>query len=171
MQIAGGILMRRGFSLIIAIVFVILIATIAISALSYATLTAKNTRDIYLKEQAKLLAQSATEYAVMVMQSSDYNANCPQNIKLTYPDATNPMFNIEVNLYYLDKNLEKAGCKVIGKHNSSLGVDDTNRLSSATKSAIVDVRVTSAGNVGGAQDVNGRQIDKIQYTRRTLQKP
>ena len=55
---------KRGFALIAAIFFIIIIATIAVTTLSTANMTARDTVNAYVKEQAVLLAQSATEFAI-----------------------------------------------------------------------------------------------------------
>ena len=57
--------MRRGFSLIIAIIFLVLVATIGMFSLNTSAVTAKQTTDIFLREQADLLAQSATEVVIL----------------------------------------------------------------------------------------------------------
>ncbi|MGB2552474.1 hypothetical protein ACPF04_04775 [Campylobacter sp. MOP51] len=56
--------MRSGFSLVMAIMFLVLVATLSMFALSLSATTSKHTTDIFLREQAELLAQGATEMAV-----------------------------------------------------------------------------------------------------------
>ena len=59
--------MRKGFSLITAIIFIVLVATIAALALSFSTFSTKQTSDLFLREQAELLVQSGTEYALLAI--------------------------------------------------------------------------------------------------------
>mgnify|MGYP000853546748 FL=1 len=58
--------MKKGFSLITAIIFMVLIATLSLFSLNISSLTAKQTTDVFLREQAELLAQSATELAILL---------------------------------------------------------------------------------------------------------
>ena len=66
---------KRGFALIAAIFFIIIVATIAVTTLSTASMTAKDTVNAHTREQALLLAQSATEFAVMAMQAHAYRGD------------------------------------------------------------------------------------------------
>ena len=61
MQNKGGVLMKKGFSLITAIIFMVLIATLSLFSLNISSLTAKQTTDVFLREQAELLAQNALQ--------------------------------------------------------------------------------------------------------------
>lgn len=173
---------KRGFALIAAIFFIIIIATIAVTTLSTASMTARDTVSTHTREQAVLLAQSATEFAVMAMQSHIYNGenaqiqqvdaagnlvfnadgtpamvnvignNCLETINMTYPG-----YNITTNIYYLDSGL---GCV----NNISGGVALAAGAAGAARSshmALVDVTVVS--NLG--------DLPPVRYNRRTLQKP
>lgn len=154
MQITGGGMMKKGFSLIAAIFFIILISTIALTSLSIATMSAREAPNILLNQQAELLARSATEYAIMNIQQNDYN-KCPGNvkeIKLNYPNNNSPIFNVKVQIYYLNSALP-CGKNVI----SSTALTGDDKLAS-----IIDVHVDSVGNIGSAP---------IKFSRRTLQIP
>ena len=147
--------MKKGFSLIAAIFFIILISTIALTSLSIATMSAREAPNILLNQQAELLARSATEYAIMNIQQNDYNKSCPRSVKeinLNYPNNNSPIFNAKVQIYYLNSALP-CGDNVI----SSTALADNYKLAS-----IIDVRVTSVGNIGSAP---------IKFSRRTLQIP
>lgn len=167
---------KRGFALIAAIFFIIIVATIAVTTLSTATMTARDTVNLHAREQAILLAQSATEFAVMAMQTHHYpdtdftetnktkGANCLDRINLTYPlAAPNSLYDITVDLYYIDRNItggKASSCKnVIGA--TGLAVDSAGAAQSS-HAAIIDVTVRSTANLGGMP---------ITYNRRTLQKP
>lgn len=147
--------MKKGFSLIAAIFFIILISTIALTSLSIATMSAREAPNILLNQQAELLARSATEYAIMNIQQNDYNISCPDSVKeinLNYPNNNSPIFNAKVQIYYLNSALP-CGDNVI----SSTALADNYKFAS-----IIDVRVTSVGNIGSAP---------IKFSRRTLQIP
>lgn len=148
---------KRGFALIAAVFFIVIVATIAVTTLATANMTARDTVNAYVKEQAVLLAQSATEFAVMAMQSHSYadtgGGNCLETINMTYPTANNPLYTINVRIYYLDPTLGCTANHSIGITNLSAGV--------ITHSALVDVTVSSSPN----------DVPRIVYNRRTLQKP
>lgn len=180
---------KRGFALVAAIFFIIIVATIAVTTLSTATMTARDTVNLHAKEQAFLLAQSATEFAIMAMQTHHYpdtnvsvpqidvatglpvldpttgnpimvnraGADCLEQINLTYPNAATPLYNIRVDLYYVNRQLR---CTTA---NNMIGATNlvVNRTPGAHM-ALVDVTVTSTPNLGGIP---------IRYNRRTLQKP
>ncbi|MCI6642407.1 MULTISPECIES: hypothetical protein [Campylobacter] len=150
-------MMKKGFSLIAAIFFIMLISTIALTSLSIATMSAREAPNILLNQQAELLARSATEYAIMNIQQNDYDKGCPDSVKeinLNYPSKS-PIFNVKVQIYYLNSALKRfCGDNVIS---SSTALADNYKLAS-----IIDVRVTSVGNIGSAP---------IKFSRRTLQIP
>ena len=112
--------MQKGFALVAAIFFIIIVATTAITALSIASMTARDVNNIQGREQALLLAQSATELAVLAMQKHQYlttelkekNATAATNptlntITLVYPsnDPAQKMFDITVTFGYFDNQL------------------------------------------------------------------
>ena len=146
--------MKKGFSLIAAIFFIILISTIALTSLSIATMSAREAPNILLNQQAELLARSATEYAIMNIQQNDYNKSCPGSVKeinLNYPSKS-PIFNVKVQIYYLNSALP-CDKNVI----SHTALTDNDKFAS-----IIDVHVASVGNIGSAP---------IKFSRRTLQIP
>lgn len=146
--------MKKGFSLIAAIFFIILISTIALTSLSIATMSAREAPNILLNQQAELLARSATEYAIMNIQQNDYNKGCPDSVKeinLNYPSKS-PIFNVKVQIYYLNSALP-CDKNVI----SHTALTDNDKFAS-----IIDVHVASVGNIGSAP---------IKFSRRTLQIP
>lgn len=96
--------MRRGFSLIIAIIFLVLVATIGMFSLNTSAVTAKQTTDIFLREQAELLAQSATEVAILNLLQRNFSTDCPITagneiiVNQPFPDAANTLFNVTVRV-------------------------------------------------------------------------
>ena len=176
---------KRGFALIAAIFFIIIIATIAVTTLSTASMTARDTVSTHTREQAVLLAQSATEFAVMAMQSHIYNGETVQVQKLDGAgnlefaadgvtpvmesltgnncletiNMTYPGYAITTNIYYIDSGL---GCSA--SHDISGGVALANRGgTSPTPSHMALVDVTVVSNLG--------DLPPVRYNRRTLQKP
>ena len=174
--------MKRGFALVAAIFFIIIIATTAITALSIASMTARDVNNIQNREQAMLLAQSATELAVLAMQRHEYltsdlmdkgktAATNPtlNTITLAYPsnNADEKLFDISITFAYFDRQLGAPGNYTAAY--SNFGQDSTKTRPSGVKGAVlshaalVDVVVESNTAVLGKP--------KVRYHRRTIQKP
>ncbi len=150
--------MRKGFSLITALVFMILVATLGALALSLSTTSVKQTSDLYLREQAELLALSATEYAILAISAHDFTGtgNCLNTITSTYTqDGTTTLFDINITLYYLGNGLP-ANCSTLTNNLNNIDTNDSNRT------VMIDTIVSSA---------NGIASEPIRYHRRTIQKP
>ena len=71
--------MRRGFTLIAAIFFVVIASSICMLALSIASTSVKQNSEIYLREQSELVARAATEYAMLAIISNDFSVTCLGN--------------------------------------------------------------------------------------------
>lgn len=92
--------------MILAIVVVLLIAGGGALVLSNAAKGSKSMGDNYLRAQAEVLAQSATEYAVM--RAQDFNTsggNCLNQLNITIYNSGgaiggNEMFDANVTLFY-----------------------------------------------------------------------
>ena len=143
--------------MITAIVFIILIATLGALALSLSTTSAKQTSDLYLREQAELLVQSATEYALLAISAHDFNANGSINtINSTYiGDGTTKLFDINISLRYFYRGANGFPTP------SDLNVSniDTNE---SNLTVMIDTTVTSAAGIS---------TEPIRIHRRTIQKP
>lgn len=96
--------MRKAFSLVFAIVFLVAIATVGILSLNIVSLGTKDTQDLYIADQADLLAQSATEYAIWAIQRHNYEKDgCLQRVQIKYPDEKKPLFEANVDIGYILK--------------------------------------------------------------------
>lgn len=146
--------MRRGFTLIVAVMFLLLISTLTALALNFAMTTMRQTSELYLREQAELLAQGATEYAMLEIFNHDFNSvastatrvvnnSCLVNINGTY----NNLFNYEVRISYF------------GTIGNCTGTAIQTPQSAGTVQ--MDVFVTSIAN---------RTPNPIRFHKRTLQK-
>ncbi|MCX6073995.1 MAG: hypothetical protein NTY39_06710 [Campylobacterales bacterium] len=94
---------RRGFAMIMAIFIVLLVAAGGALLLSNTTIGAKGVSDAYLHTQAELLAESATEFAVMRAQGFNTAASghCLENLNITINDASgSAMFDANVSMSY-----------------------------------------------------------------------
>ena len=102
--------MKKGFGILTAIIFLVVIGTIGTLALSISTSTTKQTSDIFLREQAELLAQSANEYAMLAYTGHDRTSNCLQEIVAYYPnDQASAFFKITMKFkYFLEDDTSKS---------------------------------------------------------------
>lgn len=151
--------MRPGMAMIMAIAFVIIIATIMMVMMSMTAQTTKRTENLYFTEQAQLLAKSATEYALLAISGHNRTGeSCVQTITSQYP-AVAPIFNINTTIRYIGLNPVTAGSTC----DQNSFVDTINTVQSQG-TVLIDVVVTSNNaNLGIDQD--------IRYHRRTVQKP
>ena len=156
---------RKAFAMIMAIFFMILIATLLTSMLAMSTETAKRTSNTYLNEQAQLLAKSATEYTILRVSGHYRNGadkvvggaddSCMNGYTASYPDATNPIFDIRVNVQYIGFLKHNDG----GKCQSYI---DTIQTAESNGTMLIDVYVSDNVGLG--------LTEPIRYHRRTLQK-
>jgi type II secretory pathway pseudopilin PulG len=150
-------LKRKGFSLVFAIIILVVVSTLAALMLSLSSSSAKQTSDIYLKEQAELLMQSATEYSILAILGHDNQNSCIENINITYPDSTNPIFDINVSLWYIIDSTMPAGFDCNHVISNSLSTHNSNMT------VMIDTTVTTTSNTGLSEP--------IKLHRRTVQKP
>ncbi|WP_297962656.1 hypothetical protein [uncultured Campylobacter sp.] len=174
--------MQKGFALVAAIFFIIIVATTAITALSIASMTARDVNNIQNREQAMLLAQSATELAVLAMQRHQYLTSelmdqhktvsdypTLNTIRLAYPsnDPAQKMFDITVTFGYFDRQLGAPGNNTVAYSNfgeASTAVRPSGVTGAVlSHAALVDVIVESNTAVMGTP--------RVRYHRRTIQKP
>jgi hypothetical protein len=153
--------MRKGFSLITAVLFIVLVASIATLALSFSSLSTKQTSDLYLREQAELLVQSGTEFALLAISGHDINTTngCLNTINAQYPKAgTSAIFDINVTINYLGSGLATAS------NNNCNILSDTVVTADSNITVIIDtiVETTPGNNIS---------TEPIRLHRRTIQKP
>ena len=144
--------MREGFVLLSAVVMLVLVSTILALALSMSTLTGRQTEDLYMREQAQILAKGATEFALLAISGHDNTADCIERIDLTYP-ADDPVFDINVSLRYLGRGLPCNGSAILS---NAVATAESNMT------VVVDTRV---------QYKDPTTAETVIYHRRTLQKP
>ncbi len=137
---------RDGFSLLLAIIVMITIATLMALMISLSSTTLKQTSDIYNYEQTELLAKSATEIALLAISGHDNNKSCINHINFTY--KTN--YDVNMSLYYIGDALPSS-CNTLDNNISTKESNGT---------VIIDTYVTFKG-----------ASEPIRYHRRTIQKP
>ncbi len=84
------VIMRNGFSMITAIVVIVIMATVAAFVTNLSGKIVKSTTFQYQHEQAELYAKSYTEFAVMAVTGNDRSAsgNCLSTINGTIGNYT-----------------------------------------------------------------------------------
>jgi len=142
---------RGGFALIMAVFFMVIMATLMLAMLSATTDTTNRTTNDYLLEQAQLIAKSATEYAVLRVSGYDRTAanDCLQQVTVDYP-ASDLKAVVNISYYGLG-----AGCAGNGTSGDILTAESNGTM-------LMDVYVTSGTTLGLSEP--------IRYHRRTLQK-
>jgi len=140
--------MRRGLSMLAAIIFMLLIGLILGLTISMLSTNVGKTTQIYMAEQAKLLAKSATDYAILAA-SAHPNSSCLNHIDFTYQNS----FDINITISYIGSGLP-SGCNIL---DNNLNYEESN------KTLIVDTKVSLRPSL--LQDST-----PITYVRRTIQK-
>jgi hypothetical protein len=151
--------MRSGLAMIMAILVIVIFATIMGLAIRLSTTTSKNTVDLYLYEQAQLLAKSAVEYTLLRI-SLDNNSTNPCNVTaLNFSpdldeDGNSDFYTVNVAVRYSYTSYP-ATCPVTARF-AQVSTPEQNG------SVLIDVSVS----------VNDTNVttEPIRYFRRTVQK-
>ena len=146
--------MRRGFTLIAAIFFVVIASSICMLALSIATTSVRQNSEIYLREQSELVARAATEYAMLAIISNDFSTTCLGN-QSENASEDNPITGEFGDLFTF---------KVYVKYFGDMGIcsGDAVAATGANQGTIMlDVFVSSKP---------GKSSNPINFHKRTLQK-
>ena len=93
--------MKKGFSLILAIIFILLVASIGALSMSISSSSAKTSVNLFIHEQAKLLADGAAEYAIMKVQQKNFADTCVDEIEIKYPNEDSPTFKANISITYI----------------------------------------------------------------------
>ena len=102
--------MKKGFSLILAIIFILLVASIGALSMSISSSSAKTSVNLFIHEQAKLLADGAAEYAIMKVQQNDFTATCVDEIEINYPNEDSPTFKANISITYIGDGVTIQHC-------------------------------------------------------------
>lgn len=128
----------------------VLFATIGALTLYLSSLTSRQTVDIFLKQQAEILAKSATQVAVLKLSKINFNDNCPKNkeiVTANFPNDTNPILEISVKVTEIFGSF--GGC----------GTDASNVNS--TKTVILDTFIKSSQDLKTPIAIHRRTIQKL----------
>jgi hypothetical protein len=106
---------RKAFSMLTAIIVIVLMATVAIYIMNLSGKMVKETTIQYQREQAMLLAKSYTEYAIMAVMANDRNSSaepCLYTIKgdIGSSPSTGDGYRARVHLSYIGTSSEVGTC-------------------------------------------------------------
>jgi type II secretory pathway pseudopilin PulG len=152
---------RKAFSMVTAIIVIFIMATVSALILGISNRTLYATTAQYQKEQARLLARSYTELAMLYIIHYDRvaNNNCIQKINANFGDPN--------NLYYIETNIQYIGNSALLPHCATNITKDWNVTSptgfDSSLSIVIDVFVKYA-------DLNDPLDRNITFHRRTVQK-
>jgi Tfp pilus assembly protein PilV len=141
---------RAGFSMITAISMIVLMSTVALFITSLSSKLLKETVTQYQREQAVLLANSYTEYAIMAVTANERTVNCLQTINGNFGD-----FNADIKISYIGTADEISNC------NNKLATLSEGHVSPLN--VIIDTYIRYP-------DLDSPNANMLTYHRRTLQK-
>jgi len=145
---------KSGMAMIMAIAVIVIISTIMALSIALSSQTTKRTTDVYIYEQAVLLAKSAAEYALLRI-SLDNNETDPCVVKKLDFKQDYYDINISVRYSYTSYPADAAKCPLTSRF-APVTTDEQNG------SVLLDIAVS----------VNDTNIttEPIKYFRRTIQK-
>lgn len=164
--------MRPAFSMILAIIFIVVIATLGMLSLQLSAQSAKQTEHVFLREQADLLAMNAAELAVLTMQQNPYvgtnQGNWIRNIEICYPVACIPQNNqwllkatVQIN-YMAFRNLNGVIPALNNANNHAANIKA--KKADVTNDNIAMLNITVENNRALIRD-------RIRIFRSTIQRP
>lgn len=139
--------MKRGFSLIMAIVFIVVIITIGMLSFTLSNTSVKQTTEQYLSEQAEALAMSASEYAIYKIQDQNFSKDYLNDVNIT-----SGVLSAHVSIKYINTKSKTEDSKTDF-------TDKDNKIRAVILTTIVE------SNPDIIKDQN------IRYVRITTQKP
>lgn len=148
MQRKNSILMtssRGGFAMILAVIVMLVVAGIMTLALTLTTETTKRAGDVYLREQAELLAKSAVELTLLKIAKD----GCLNHYEPSFDSDINSMFSVKVDMKYIYNSASSC--------NSYFLVQTSEQSGSVLMDVVVETK-------------DGVSTEPIRFFRRTLQK-
>ena len=141
--------MRRGFGLIQVIFFMVILSSILTITMKYATISAKQTADLFVKEQVALFMQSAIELALLGMSDHNKSTGCLHEVKITSQDKRF-IADINISHYFL---LDNETCD----RKTPIDTEESNGM------ILMDIVVET-------NNTHPKNSQKVRITKRTLQR-
>jgi len=135
--------LKKSFAMLFAIIFVVVVGTIGMMMMYFASNTVRQTGDNYTALQGELYAKSATEFAIQSLEGRDYsNDGCIDKI-----DINTSYYDINMTFHYFFTK-----CPTNCNNCSEIGTKESNGT------VMINTYVSS-------------KCDFITIFRQTLQKP
>ena len=158
---------RKAFSMLTAIIIIVLMSSVALLIMTMSGKLVKETTAQFQREQAILLANSYTEYAIMAVTANDRTVNCLRTINGTMGDATmanpNNGYRIRTHIAYIGIDNAAAVDDVISNCANTRRLGAVPTGSDTPLTIIVDAYVDY-------HDLDTPGAPNITYHRRTVQK-
>ncbi len=148
MQRKNSVLMtssRSGFAMILAVIVILVVAGIMTLALTLTSETVKRSGDIYLREQAELLAKSAVELTLLKITKD----GCQSSYSPTFDSDIDSLFSVNVSMKYIYSTASTC--------NDYFQVQTPEQSGSVLMDVVVETKY-------------GVSTEPIRFFRRTLQK-
>lgn len=149
---------RKGMAMILAIGFLLVMATIMGLMVSMTSLGSKRTADIYFQEQAHFLAKSSAEFVLYEIARLGVDSVCTSGGVTFGTDLTdNGVYAITANMQFFGNNFP-ASCVTAG-----MMANNTIQTIESNGTMILDITIT-------AQSSQTKSTEDLTFHRRTLQK-
>ena len=89
--------MKKSFSMLIAIVFVVVMSVIGIMILEFSSSSTAHITRSFMNTRAELMLRSATEYAILALHGHNYKLNNLKGVNFT--DGDN-LFDVNITYHY-----------------------------------------------------------------------
>lgn len=143
---------RKAFSMFTAIVVIVLMSTVAMLIMNMSGKLVKETTAQYQREQAMLLANSYTEYAIMAVTANDRDTHCLSTI-----NGTVDGYSARIHIAYIGTSAVIGNCA------------DTRELGTVPAGSDTPLTIIIDAYVD-YKDLDNPGGPKITYHRRTVQK-
>lgn len=151
--------MKKGFGIIQTLIIIILVSGLMTMALKYASKTAKQTADSYMREKGELFMKSAIELTLLAISGYDRKAHnsCLKEVNITSSDQR---FFADINItkYYLLQG--SSDCTYCGSRCEPIQTEDSHGM------VMLEIEVDS-----NATHPKNKNLEQIRLLRRTLQRP
>ncbi len=146
---------RKAFSMLMAIFVIFIMASIGTLVMSLSGKLVKETTAQYQREQAVLLANSYTEYAVLAVTGNDRSINCLRTI-----NGTVDGYSAHIEIAYIGTSA------VIGSCAGTRKLSETVTTASTPLTIIIDAYI----DYDDLDNPSGSGVPNITYHKRTVQK-
>lgn len=142
--------LRKAFSLLTAIFVIVLMSTVGILIMSVSGKIVKETTAQYQREQAVLLANSYTEFAILSVTANNRTVNCLNTINGSFNG-----YDARIQIAYIGSAAEVGSCSRV--------FSSTITTPSTPLTIVVDAYIDY-------DDLDNTSGPKITYHKRTIQK-